>query len=203
MTVNSIPLNSSGFVLGSAAATASGMVCVAPAPYYRFVGTKKLKLRIGAISCLALALVATGCDRGNHPSEYGKIAPDFTVTDDTNSIHLASYRGHVVLLNFWASWCAPCIEELPSLLQFHREHPEYPILAVSIDEDEDAYRRFLVQRHVDFTTVWDPKQTAATKYGTTGWPETFVIDRQGRIRRRFIGATDWSDPEILRFLKTL
>ena len=173
----------------------------APAPYYRFVATGNLNPRI--CLCLAFLLAAAGCDRGTHPKEIGKPAPDFTVTDDTNSMHLASYRGKVVLLNFWASWCTPCIVELPSLLQFHHEHPEYPILAVSIDEDESAYRRFLVNRHVDFTTVWDPKQTASAKYGTTGWPETFVIDSQGRIRRRFIGATDWNDPEIIRFLKTL
>jgi cytochrome c biogenesis protein CcmG/thiol:disulfide interchange protein DsbE len=164
---------------------------------------RNLTLRLSTLLCLALALVFSGCDRGSHPSSIDKPAPDFTVSDDTSTMHLASYRGRVVLLNFWASWCAPCIQELPSLQQFHREHPDYPILAVSIDEDEDAYRRFLVQRHVDFITVWDPKQTAAVKYGTTGWPETFVIDRQGKVRRRFIGATDWNDPEILRFLKTL
>jgi len=148
-------------------------------------------------------MIASGCDRGNHPKEIGKAAPDFTVSDGRTSIHLANYRGQVVLLNFWASWCAPCIEELPSLLEFHREHPEYPILAVSIDEDEQAYRRFLVQRHVDFLTVWDPQQSASNKYGATGWPETFIIDRQGKVRRRFIGATDWTDPEIIRYLKTL
>jgi cytochrome c biogenesis protein CcmG, thiol:disulfide interchange protein DsbE len=174
----------------------------APAPYYRFVDARNLTRRISTALCLTL-LLAAGCDRGTHPQEIGKPAPDFTVADDTSSMHLASYRGKVVLLNFWGSWCAPCIAELPSLQQFHREHPEYPILAVSIDEDESAYRRFLVQRHVDFTTVWDPKQTASTLYHTTGWPETFIIDRQGQIRRRFIGATDWSDPEIARFLKTL
>lgn len=174
----------------------------APAPYYRFVDPRNLTRRISTSLCLTL-LLAAGCDRGTHPQEIGKPAPDFTVVDDTSSMHLASYRGKVVLLNFWGSWCAPCIAELPSLQQFHREHPEYPILAVSIDEDESAYRRFLVQRHVDFTTVWDPKQTASTLYHTTGWPETFIIDRQGQIRRRFIGATDWSDPEIVRFLKTL
>jgi cytochrome c biogenesis protein CcmG, thiol:disulfide interchange protein DsbE len=153
--------------------------------------------------CLALGIIASGCDRGNHPKEIGKPAPDFTVSDSRTSIHLASYRGQVVLVNFWASWCAPCIEELPSLLEFHREHPEYPILAVSIDEDEHAYQRFLVQRHVDFLTVWDPGESAANKYGATGWPETFIIDRQGNMRRRFIGATDWTDPEIIRYLKTL
>ena len=175
----------------------------APAPYYRFVATRNLNRSVSTCIGLALMIAAAGCDRGAHPKEIGKPAPDFTVTDGTSSMHLASYRGKIVLLNFWGSWCAPCVAELPSLLEFHHEHPEYPILAVSIDEDEDAYRRFLVQRHVDFTTVWDPKQTASTLYHTTGWPETFVIDRQGQIRRRFIGATDWNDPEILRFLKTL
>jgi cytochrome c biogenesis protein CcmG, thiol:disulfide interchange protein DsbE len=167
------------------------------------VAITNLRRRISTSICLALAIAATGCDRGSHPQEIGKPAPDFTVTDDTSSMHLASYRGQVVLLNFWGSWCAPCIAELPSLQQFHHQHPEYPILAVSIDEDESAYRRFLLQRHVDFTTVWDPKETASTLYHTTGWPETFIIDRQGQIRRRFIGATDWNDPEIIRFLKTL
>jgi peroxiredoxin len=148
-------------------------------------------------------MLAVGCDRGNHPHEIGRPAPDFTVTDDTTTVHLASYRGHVVLLNFWASWCAPCVAELPSLLEFHREHPEIQIVAVSIDEDETAYRRFLAQRHVDFLTVWDPHESASNKYGTTGWPETFLIDRTGNIRRRFIGQTDWNDPEIARYLKTL
>jgi len=179
------------------------MVCAAPAPYYRDVGIRNLKPHIPTLISLMLALTTFGCDRGSHPSEIGRPAPDFSVSDGASSIHLADYRGRVVLLNFWASWCAPCIVELPSLQQFHRDHPDFPILAVSIDEDEGAYQRFLVQRHVDFITVRDPQQTASTKYGTTGWPETFVIDRQGRIRRRFIGATNWNDPEILRFLETL
>jgi thiol-disulfide isomerase/thioredoxin len=100
--------------------------------------------------CAATALMAGGCDRGSHPSEIGKPAPDFTVADGTSSIHLASYRGQIVLLNFWASWCEPCILELPSLKEFHREHPEYPILAVSIDESQEAYKQFLVRRNVNF-----------------------------------------------------
>ncbi len=152
---------------------------------------------------VAFGLCATACDRGNHPSQTGKQAPDFNVSDGSTAVHLASYRGQVVLLNFWATWCEPCILELPSLLQFHRAHPEYPVLAVSVDEDPDAYQSFLVRRHVDLITVRDPKQIAATKFGTEQWPETYIIDREGRIRRRFIGAQDWSSPEILRFLKTL
>jgi thiol-disulfide isomerase/thioredoxin len=150
-----------------------------------------------------LLVAAVGCDRGNHPSQPGKPAPDFTVSDGSTSIHLADYRGKVVLLNFWATWCGPCVEELPSLLQFHREHPEVVILAVSVDEDEDAYKNFLAMRHVDLITVRDPKQTAASKFATEQWPETYVIDKSGMIRRKFIGAADWSSPEIYRFIKTL
>ena len=158
--------------------------------------------RVGLL-CVAFLFLANGCDRGSHPSQTGKAAPDFTVADSTTSVHLASYRGRVVLLNFWASWCAPCILELPSLLEFHRQHPEILVVGVSIDEDEDAYRRFLVQRHVDFLTVRDPSQSAALKFSTQAWPETYLIDAHGIIRRRFIGATNWNDPEIGRFLKTL
>ncbi len=156
-----------------------------------------------ALLSLAFLSILSACDRGNHPSQTGKPAPDFNLSDGSTSIHLASYRGKIVLVNFWASWCAPCITELPSLEQFHREHPEYPVLAVSIDESEEAYKRFLVQHKVDLVTVRDPEQTASKQYATTGWPETFIIDRQGKIRRRFIGATDWTDPEFLRYLKTL
>jgi peroxiredoxin len=150
-----------------------------------------------------LVLGASGCDRGNHPTQTGRPAPDFTVSDGQASVHLASYRGQIVLLNFWASWCAPCVVELPSLLDFHHQHPEYPILGVSIDEDREQYQRFRESRHIDFVTVWDPEQVAARKFATEMWPETYVIDRQGRIRRKFVGATDWNDPEILRYLQTL
>jgi cytochrome c biogenesis protein CcmG/thiol:disulfide interchange protein DsbE len=152
---------------------------------------------------LALSLAVGGCDRGNHPSAISKPAPDFNLSDGSTSIHLASYRGKVVMVNFWESHCAPCILELPSLLEFHHQHPEIPILAISADADDSDYRNFITQRHMDLVTVRDPQQTVGNKFAITGWPETFVIDGQGIIRRRFIGATNWNDPEIERFLKTL
>ena len=153
---------------------------------------------------LLLALtVLSACDRGAHPAQTGQVAPDFTVSDGTTSIHLANYRGKVVLLNFWATWCEPCLVELPSLLDLHHDQPGLAILAVSIDEDPDTYSRFLVRRHVDLTTVRDPGQTAAKLYHSEAWPETYVIDRQGVIRRKFIGAQDWSSPEVRAYLKSL
>lgn len=107
------------------------------------------------------------------------------------------------MLNFWWSQCAPCIEELPSLLQLHHDDPKLAILAVSIDEDPDQYARFIRNRHIDLITVRDPKQTVASLFHTDMWPETYLIDRDGIIRRKFVGATDWSDPEIRRYLQTL
>jgi cytochrome c biogenesis protein CcmG, thiol:disulfide interchange protein DsbE len=155
------------------------------------------------LTALVSLVLSPGCDRGAHPSQAGKQAPDFTVSDDFRTIHLADYRGKVVLLNFWASWCAPCVQEMPSLIDLHHDDPDLVVLAVSIDEDPDAYSRFIRSRHVDLITVRDPAQTAAGLYHTEMWPETYLIDRKGVIRRKFIGATDWSSPEIRTYLRSL
>jgi peroxiredoxin len=152
---------------------------------------------------LFLSLVLTqGCDRGAHPAQTGQIAPDFTVSDGAATVHLADYRGRVVLLNFWATWCAPCIEEMPSLLALHHEQPDLAIIAVSIDEDPGAYSRFIARHQVDLITVRDPAQKAAQLYHTEMWPESYVIDRRGVIRRKFIGAQDWTSPEIRAYFKS-
>jgi len=151
---------------------------------------------------LPLAILSA-CNRGAHPAQTDKPAPDFTVSDGTTSVHLANYRGKVVLLNFWATWCQPCLVELPSLLQLHRDQPNLVILAVSIDEDPDAYTHFIARRHVDLITVRDPTESAAKLFHTDMWPETYVIDRKGIIRSKYVGAQDWSDPEIRAFLSTL
>jgi peroxiredoxin len=146
---------------------------------------------------------APGCDRGAHPAQTGRPAPDFTVSDGVTSVHLANYRGRVVLLNFWATWCSPCIEEMPALLQLHHERPDLAIVAVSIDEDPEAYSRFIARRHLDFITVRDPAQKAAQLYHTEGWPETYIIDRSGIIRRKIVGDPDWTNPEIRAYLNGL
>jgi cytochrome c biogenesis protein CcmG, thiol:disulfide interchange protein DsbE len=149
-----------------------------------------------------IALLAA-CNRGAHPAQTGKAAPDFTVSDGTTTVHLASYRGKVVLLNFWWSECAPCLEELPSLLELHHEMPSLAILAVSIDDDQATYSRFLVRHHVDLITVRDPSESTAQLYHTDMWPETYLIDRNGIIRRKFVGPQDWTSPEIRNYLSSL
>ena len=149
-----------------------------------------------------LALLAA-CNRGAHPAQTNKAAPDFTISDGKTTVHLASYRGQVVLLNFWASWCMPCVQELPSLLALHHEQPNLTILAVSVDEDPDAYSRFLLRHHVDLITVRDPSESTAQLYHTDMWPETYLIDRNGIIRRKFVGPQDWTSPEIIDYLSKL
>lgn len=132
-------------------------------------------------------LLAAGCDRGDHPKQIGKPAPDFTVTDSGRSIQLSSYRGKVVLLNFWASWCAPCIEEIPYLNRLQQEMPQLVVLGVDMGEDDAAYQQFVTDNRVAFLTIRDAQQHSNGLYGTSRPPETYVIDRNGKIRRKFIG----------------
>ena len=159
--------------------------------------------RIPVFTLLLSLVLTSACNRGSKPAQTGKAAPDFTVSDGTTTVHLAGYRGRVVLLNFWATWCAPCVVELPSLLQLHRDNPDLAIIAVSVDEDADAYKQFLQRRHVDLITVRDPNESAPKLFRSEQWPETFLIDRTGVIRRKFIGAQDWSSPEIRAYLKSM
>ena len=124
-------------------------------------------------------------------------------------MHLASYHGQVVLLNFWGTWCPPCLAEIPSLVQLHREMPSLAMVAIAvpedegIDEDPTAYKAFIARHHIDFTTVRDTKASAPKLFHTDMWPETYIIDRQGIIRRKVIGTQDWTSPEIQNYLKSL
>jgi len=155
-----------------------------------------------ASAVLAVLLVA-GCDRGDHPGNIGKAAPQFVMSDGTRTVDLSKLRGRVVLLNLWATYCAPCIEELPSLLALQKKMPDVAVVAVSMDQDPDVYRKFLLDHHVDVLTVRDEEMKVNALYGTVQIPETYVIDRQGVLRRKFVGAQDWTKPEIMDFLRKM
>lgn len=159
-------------------------------------------MRLRVIGLLALVF-AMGCDRGDHPQQLGQKAPDFTVTRDGRTIRLDQFRGRVVVLNFWATWCAPCIAELPSLQQMQAQMPDVQVLAISMDDNAEAYAEFLSRRHVTLLNIRDGMEGANLKFGTERPPETFVIDRQGYIRRKFIGPQEWTSPEIVNYLKKL
>ena len=152
-----------------------------------------------------LTLLWAGCYSGSRPPRIGSVAPDFTLQDADRKISLSELRGKIVVLNFWATWCPPCVEEMPSLVQMQQrlKNKGVSVLAVSLDVDENAYHKFLKDYKVDLLTVRDPDQKSNNLYGTFKFPETYIIDRNGVMRRKFIGPVDWSQPEVVEFLSKL
>jgi cytochrome c biogenesis protein CcmG, thiol:disulfide interchange protein DsbE len=152
-----------------------------------------------------LLLILSGCYGGSRPPGIGTNAPDFTVQDADRKITLSEFHGQVVVLNFWATWCAPCVEEVPSLVEMQRrlKAKGVTVLAVSVDVDGNAYKQFVKDHNVNLLTVRDASQKTNDLYGTFKFPETYIIDRNGVMRRKFIGAVDWNEPEITDFLSKL
>lgn len=163
-----------------------------------------MKRQLTAI-VFSLALFSAGCYTGSRPSHVGSPAKDFSVQDSDHQVSLSQFKGQVVILNFWATWCPPCIEETPSMIDMQNRLRAKGVIVVgvSIDVDNDAYHRFIRQRNINFVTVRDPEQKVAAMYGTTGWPESYIIDRKGVVRRKFVGAVNWDSPEVMQFLSTL
>lgn len=134
----------------------------------------------------------------------GDSAPTFTVTTDNgSSISAPHFSGKLLVLNFWASWCPPCVEETPSLSQLARDFgPKgLVVLAVSVDHDEKAYRAFLQKFHPAFFTARDLK--LHEEYGTYMYPETYIIGPDGKVLQKFAEAVDWSDPKITQYIASL
>jgi peroxiredoxin len=158
-----------------------------------------------ALLTMVLLLGLFGCYSGSRPPRVGEAAPDFSIQDSSKTVALHDLKGDVVVLNFWATWCGPCVEEVPSLVAMQRELKDkgVKVLAVSIDIDQKAYEKFLRDHGVDLLTVRDPDQKASTIYGSFKWPETYIIDRKGIVRRKFIGPVDWTHPEIQSYIAGL
>jgi thiol-disulfide isomerase/thioredoxin len=165
-------------------------------------GRHRLRTYVIASVVFAGTLVC-GCDRGGHPTLVGATAPDFTIRDGQRTLTLSQLRGQVVLLNFWATWCAPCIEEIPSLESLQKLMPQIKVLAVSTDKDAAAYSQFMADHRPAYDTIRDPTWHSNLLYGTELFPETYVIDRNGVVRRRFIGPQDWTNPELVDYLRKL
>ena len=160
-------------------------------------------LVFGVVAVLALGLwTATHFLRDElFPVSIGSRAPDFaavTLDEAARTKTIADYRGQVVLLNVWATWCGPCREEMPSIEALHQRYGPrgLKVVAVSIDDAgaEDAIRDFARQYGLTFELLHDASGDIQRIYQTTGVPETFVIGRDGIILRKQIGMTDWSSP---------
>jgi len=163
-----------------------------------------LRILIGVLLC-AFVYVIFICLH-ERIIEVGDRAPDFSITTDNGTtVSMSSFNGKLLVLNFWATWCAPCIEELPSLDQFQRQFANsgVVVLGVSVDKDEKAYQRFLSRAHVAFLTARDPDNKINSEYGTFKFPETYIINRDGKVLSKIISATNWTDDRMTNYVKSL
>jgi len=131
------------------------------------------------------------------------LAPSFTLKDMDGKTHkLEDYRGQVVVLNFWATWCPPCREEMPSMerawQQLQKEN--IAMLAVNVGEDADTIFTFTADYPVSFPLPMDRNSSVINEWPVRGLPTTFVLDKQGRIVYRVIGGREWDDPELIEML---
>ncbi len=136
----------------------------------------------------------------------GTAVPDFRLPSLAGgATDLGSLRGRVVLVNFWATWCPPCVEEMPSLERLHRTlGPEgLVVVGISEDADEKAARDFAERLGLTFPILRDPEAQTAAAYRATGYPETFVIGRDGTLLRTFVGPAEWDTPEALGYFRGL
>jgi peroxiredoxin len=161
---------------------------------------------------LALALPACSKEEKGKPVsvgalQEGKSAPDFTLKGpDGKDVKLSSLKGKVVFLNFWATWCPPCKEEIPSMMKLNQKMSgqSFQMLAVSIDDGgKNAVESYFKESGFTLPYLNDTNQAVGTVYGVTGVPETFIIDKQGVIVKKVIGGMDWASPEVTKFLTDL
>jgi len=158
------------------------------------------------VGILAGAVFLALQSRQQHPLQVGNRAPDFTLPTLTQqTISLRDYRQNVVVLNFWATWCPPCVEEAPSLKEFveRTRSLRVTVIGVSVDQDRAALEKFVVEQQISFPIARDPDQAVASRYGTFKFPETYVIDADGKIAKKIIGAIDWRDPQVISFVRSL
>jgi peroxiredoxin len=140
------------------------------------------------------------------PVTEGQVAPDFRFRDQTGQqFSLFDFRGQVVLVNFWATWCTPCREEMPSLQSLVRqmESRGLMLIALSVDESWSPVNEFIHESGIAFPVFDDFDKQIANRYGTFKFPETYVVDKRGRVALKVIGATDWAAPTMVAYLQKL
>jgi peroxiredoxin len=176
---------------------------------------KRLSVASGIALLGALVLIFASSDLrgvGLHRSggvgiAAGKIAPDFVLSDlSGRAVALSSFRGKVVFLNLWATWCPPCRTEMPSIEALHRAfatNQDFVTLTVSEDSDVKNPREYTRKNNFDFAVLLDPANTVGEAYDVSGLPESFVIGRDGRIVAHHVGPYNWANTDIRDALQDL
>jgi len=162
-----------------------------------------IKILIGGLLAALIMIIAGSLNE--RVVKAGDTAPDFSITTDHGrKFTAANFGGKVLVLHFWASWCTPCVEEAQPLNEFERKVADsgVVVLGISIDTNENAYRRFISMNKIVFETARDPEANISASYGTFKVPETYIIDRTGKVVQKVIGEGDWGDTTV-NFVKSL
>ena len=175
------------------------------------------KLLVYAVPMIVVGVVAwlTLRPKGAQAVQVGESVPGFSLplfsplggpnAAGPAALSLADYRGRVVVLNFWATWCPPCVAETPSLEEFAEQVRPLgvAVIGVSVDEDPAALSAFIAKYHLTYPMAREPSRSLAARYGTLQFPETYIIDRRGRLAEKIISNTDWVDARMLAFIRDL
>jgi len=161
-----------------------------------------LRLAIGALVVALIYVIYAGIHQ--RVVVAGDSAPEFSVMADSGqTVSLPSFGGKVLVLNFWATWCPPCVQETPSLSQFATDYAKkgVVVLGVSVDKDLKAYQAFLQKFRPAFLTTRDA--VIHEDYGTFMYPETYIIDAKGKVVKKIAEGADWNDPQLRQYIDSL
>ncbi len=161
--------------------------------------------RLILIFLVSILFFACSKESGLQPLKEGSKVPAFTLRaiDGTSLWSIEDEKGSVVIINFWATWCPPCREEIPSLQKFYRQirnDRKIRLITVLYRDNPFAALEFMKEMHYDFPVKTDPDLKAAQLFGVTGVPETYIIDSDGTLLQRIIGPFDWDSPDFKEYI---
>ncbi len=155
------------------------------------------------IAMIVLSLMLPKEEGHKIAAVVGLEAPDFQLKDTNGNVwKLSNLKGRVVFVNFWASWCAPCREEMPYMESLHKKMQGRPfqMLAILYKDDPATAMSYMKRNGLDFPVLLDPDGKTAKEYGITGVPETYLVDKTSILRKKFVGPEPWDSPEALALI---
>jgi peroxiredoxin len=155
------------------------------------------------IPALCFSLLAAACGDVPQKAVVGMTAPDFSLVDRNGKTWtLSELRGKVVFVNFWATWCPPCREEMPSMQRLYAKMPKdkFEMLAILENDKPERAEAFAAKLGITLPILYDEEKVAWPKYGLTGLPETYIVDKWGVLREKFIGPAQWDSPRVVQMM---
>jgi len=173
-----------------------------------WIGRKRVSPVLSFLSICALIIILYSCQSHQTEVSEGLKAPDLEIRDTVTGqkVNIEQYRGKVLFVNFWATWCPPCREEIPSVEALHREFfgdARFALITILYKDTPKSAYDYMNANGYTFPVYGDHDGTTSDRFRVTGVPETYLIDKKGILRKRIIGALDWSAPDARAFINTL